>query len=81
MAPKKQKEMPKKLTAAKTKPRPPPKPKVPERSQWLCVPAKECLTCRQTTHDIDFDSPPGRPGYVQWFKKTVCVDGSIRASG
>ena len=25
--------------------------------------------------------PPCNPGYVQWYKKTVCVGGSIRASG
>ena len=36
--------------------------------QWLRRPAKSCDSCSQDTHQIDRDSPPGQPMYLQWAK-------------
>ena len=41
--------------------------------------AMTCQSCQQTTHDVDRDSPPEDPKYLQWYrltKKTITKKGT-----
>ena len=56
---------------------PPPGPSSP----WLAVRKSKCATCKQTTHDIDFQSPPTAPMYLRWAKSRVLASGENVPAG
>ena len=62
-----------KQITSKAKPRP--------TSEWLSSPEKKCMSCEQTTWELDHDSPTGEEMYLKLHAKRVLKDGSIVAGG
>ena len=61
-----------KQITSKAKPRP---------TEWLSRPEMKCMSCEQTTWELDHDSPTGEEMYLKLHAKRVLKDGSIVAGG
>jgi hypothetical protein len=51
------------------------------QSPWLKVDSKLCMSCEQTTHDVDRDCPEGKPAYLLWHRKRWLASGAEIPAG